>query len=104
MLFSKYKYSLTISGGTVSANTDFMRGMIEQVIITPTTSTNQWDLSFIDRDGDIIYQRVSETGTINDRTAHIPVGRDSNEILTMRIANATVNEIIKIIFKIREQY
>lgn len=104
MLFAKYKYSLTVSGGTVAVNTDAMRGMIEQMIITPTTSTNQWDLQLIDRDGDIVYQRVSETGTVNDRTAWIPIGRDSNEIITMRILNATVNEVIKIIFKVREKY
>lgn len=104
MLWAKNKYSLTISAGTVASNTDFMRGMIEQIIITPTTSTNQWDLNLVDRDGDIIYNRVSEVGTLNDRTAHIPIGRDSSERLTMRILNATINEVITIIFKVREQF
>lgn len=104
MLFAKYKYSLTVSGGTVALNTNSMRGMIEQIIITPTTSTNQWDLNLIDRDGDIIYNRVSEVGTVNDRTALVPAGRDSSEILTISFLNVTINEVIKIIFKVREQY
>ncbi len=104
MIFSKYKYTLTVSGGTVSVNTDSIMGMIEQIIITPLTSTNSYDFSLTDRDGDILYSRNTETGTVNDRTAWTLVGRDSSERLTMKIANATINENIKIVFKIREQY
>lgn len=104
MLWAKNKYTLTMSGGSASGNTDIMRGMIEQIIITPTTSTNVWDFSLTDRDGDIVYQRLSETGTVNDRTALLPVGRDSSEKFTMAFANATINEAIKVILKVREQY
>lgn len=104
MIWQKNKYTLTVSGGTIAGNTDFMMGMIEQMIITPTTSTTQWDFSLTDRDGDIIYQRISETGTINDRTAWIPIGRDSAERLTMAFANVTANEPIKVILKVREKY
>lgn len=103
MLWSKYKYSLTVSGGTVSGNTDFMRGMVEQLYVYPTTSTTQWDLNIIDRDGDIVYSRTSETGNLSDK-AEIPVGRDSNERFTMQLLNVTANEVIKLIFRVREQY
>ncbi len=104
MIFAKYKYVLTVSGGTVSSNTDAMRGMIEQIIITPTTSTNQWDFNLIDRDGDIVYSRNVETGTINDRDSILPVGRDSTEKFTMQFLNVTANENIVVIFKVREIY
>lgn len=102
MIFAKNKYILTVSGGTVSSNTDAMRGMIEQIIITPTTLTNQWDFNLIDRDGDIVYPRNVETGTINDRTALVPAGRDSAEKFTMQFLNVTINEPITVIFKVRE--
>lgn len=103
MIWAKYKYSLTVSGGTVSGNTDFMRGMVEQLYITPTTSTTQWDLNIIDRDGDIVYSRVSETGSLSDK-AEIPVGRDNNERFTVQFLNVTANEPIKVVFRVREQY
>lgn len=104
MLWQKNKYTLTVSAGTIAGNTDFMRGMIEQLIVSPLNSTTQWDFTLTDRDGDVIYQRVSEVGTVNDRTALLPIGRDSSERLTMAFTNVTANEAIKIIFKVREQY
>lgn len=104
MLWSKNKYTLTVSAGTVSANTDLMRGMVEQLIISPATETTQWDMTLTDRDGDVIYKRVSEVGTVNDRTAWLPIGRDSSEKLTVAFTNVTANEAIKVIFKTREKY
>ncbi len=104
MLWQKNRYLITISGGSASFNSDIMRGMIEQIIITPNTSTTTWDFTMTDRDGDIMYQRVSETGTNNDRTAWVPVGRDSSEKFTCTFANVTANEVIKVILKVREQY
>lgn len=104
MLWQKSKYLITISGGSASINSNIMRGMIEQVIITPTTSTNSWDITFKDKEGDISYQRISETGTINDRTARIPVGNDSSEKFTITFANVTINEVINVILKVREKY
>ena len=81
-----------------------MYGMIEQTTITPTTSTNQWDMNLVDRDGDIIYSRTSEVGTLNDIASDIPVGRDSPEKITVKFLNGTINEAIVVIFKVRERY
>lgn len=104
MLWVKNKYILTVSGGTVSGNTDFMKGKIEQLIISPITETTQWDMTLTDRDGDVIYKRVSETGTLNDRTAMLPIGRDSSERFTIGFLNVTANENIKVIFKVLEKF
>lgn len=103
MIWSKYKYTLTVSGGTVSGNTDFMRGMVEQLYVYPTTSTTQWDLSIVDRDGDVVYSRTSEVGNLSDK-AELPAGRDNNERFTMVFTNVTANENIKVIYRVREQY
>lgn len=104
MIYAKYKYTTTISGGSASINTDQLKGRIEQIIVTPTTSTTAYDFSLIDRDGDILYSRTTETGTVNDGTANLPVGMDSLERLTIRFSNSTANEKITTIFKILEQY
>lgn len=103
MLWAKYKYTLTMSGGSASGNTDFMRGFIEKIYVYPATSTTQWDLNITDRDGDIVYSRNTETGNLDDK-ADLPAGRDSAERFTLAFSNVTANEAIKVIFRVREQY
>lgn len=103
MIFAKYKYTNLLVGGAASFNTDAMRGIVEQVIINPVTSSNQYDVSFKDRDGDIVYQRNSEIGRVDDK-ALLPIGTDSLEKFTVIFANAIINENITIIFKVREIY
>lgn len=103
MLTDKKRQVVTISGGTASVNTGFMRGFIGLITITPQTSTTVWDLNIKDKDSDIIYLRTSETGTISDR-AEIPVGLDNQEKFTMNFTNVTANEPITVVFRIREKY
>ncbi len=101
MLWDKKKYSVTISGGVGSFNTDAMRGMIEQFIISPATASNTYNVSFTDRDGDIVYQNLSGYGRIDERS-RLPVGRDSSEKYTVSFSSVGINEAITVIFKVRE--
>ncbi len=102
MLFHKQKSTLTISGGTGSINTPGMRGFVERIIITPTTSTNVWSMTLADRDGDIIYVRDNETGRVIDPIG-MPVGLDSLERFTISFTSVSINEPISVIFRNREK-
>lgn len=101
MLHDKKKYSVTISGGVGSFNTDAMRGMIDQLLIIPLTSSNTYSISMLDRDGDTVYQFLNAYGRIDDRSG-LPIGKDISEKWTISFTNVNINEAITVIFKVRE--
>ncbi len=101
MLWAKYKYSTTIAAGVGSFNTDAMKGMIEQLLIIPTTTTNTYNVNFTDKEGDVIYQMLSTYGRLDDR-GRLPIGKDAPERLTVSFTSVGTNEVIKVIFKVRE--
>lgn len=101
MLFDKKKYTVTISGGVGAFNTDAMRGSIDQLLIIPTTFSNTYDVSFTDKDGDVIYQNLNTFGRVDDRSG-LPIGKDLSEKWTVNFTNVGINEAIIVIFKVRE--
>ena len=101
MLWDKKKYTVTISSGSGSFNTDFMRGLVEHLMIIPDSTTNVYDVTMTDKDGDVVYRRIGETGRLDDKDG-LPVGRARSEKLTVVFSNCTSNEDIKCIFKVRE--
>lgn len=101
MLYNKQKLTVTISGGTGSVNTAGLKGFIELMTVTPTTSTNVWDMTIKDKDRDIIFNRQSETGTLFYIDG-LPVGLDEFEKLNISFANVTINEVITVALRIRE--
>lgn len=101
MIHDKKSYTVTISGGLGSFNTDPMRGMIDQLLIIPATSTNTYNINMVDRDGDMIYQMNNAFGRIDDRSG-LPIGKDISEKWTVSFSSVGVNETIKVIFKVRE--
>lgn len=103
MLHDKKKYTVTVSGGTASVLTDGMKGEIKQLIVTPTTSTNVWDMTIKDRDGDIVFSRSSETGTLFYIDGGLPVGLEGLERFRISFANVTINENIVLIFRMLEK-
>lgn len=102
MLFAKYKYTIPISGASGSSNSDAIYGMVEQLIVTPATSTNTWNINIIDKEGDTIYQSLSNTGPIFD-TCGLPMGKDIAEKVTISFSSVGIDENIKVIFKVRER-
>lgn len=102
MLYHKQKVTVTISGGSGSANTAGMKGCVEQLIVTPTASSTTWDMTIADRDGDTIMSRASETGTLYYIDGGIPVGLEGLEKFKIAFANVTANQPISVIFRVRE--
>src|SRR3990167_7717651 len=100
MLWDKKKYTITVDSGSGSANTDTMRGLCEHFIVIPTTTTTVYDITLTDRDGDVIYRRIGETGRLDDKEG-IPLGKDRQDKLTINLTNVSNNEDIVIIFKNR---
>jgi hypothetical protein len=85
------KYTVTAATGTVSFNTLNLRGILRTVIVSPATSTTQWDLTITNAEGLDVYENTSVTGDIADELAYPLKG-----VYTLTIANATVDEEFKI--------
>lgn len=102
MILSKYKYSVTISGGVGSFNTDYLKGEVKQLLVIPLTSTNNYSLSLSDRDGDVMYQNLSVSGLLDNRDILL-IGRDSPEKITFSFTSVGTNEAVTVILRIKEK-
>ena|SRR3990167_11200729 len=101
MFFDKKKYIVKIAGGKGICTTDKMRGRVEYLIVRPDEHETEWDLKVVDRDGDELLEIENWVGRMDDRKG-IPVGRDSQEKLTLQFSNVSYNRPIKVIFIIKE--
>ena len=87
--------TITVSSGTGSFNTPkFSMGYLRQLIVSPTTSTNIYDIQIIDPTGLLVLptedlSTYSLVGTFNMHKLDIPfVG-----IYTVKILNAVIDEV-----------
>lgn len=94
MLMWKERFSKTIAAGSATGATQSYSGaFIEHVLVNPNTSTTTYDFKLTNDDGDIIYQRLSHVGKINEINTRIPV----IGIVTWTISNATANETVTVL-------
>jgi len=90
--------SSVTSSGSWSGNTVAQRGLLQQVVIKPTTDTTMYDFSLTDVNNDIVYNRTDVSGTLNEEV-NIPL----RGVYTMSISNATKDEAFDIILVVRER-
>lgn len=81
-------FAIATSGGAYSANTRKEYGRIMGVRVRPLTATTIYDVSILDKDSFVIYQRQGIKGAFSEDLAGCPIVG----ILTCAIANATANE------------
>lgn len=109
MIWHKEIVTVTITAGTGAANTNALRGLISQMVILPLNSSGvlqtvaAWDLDIIDKDGDKLDSYSGYTGRLDNRTS-LPVGRESNEKLTLSFANvSTAAATMRVFLKVMEK-
>lgn len=86
-LVSNNNTSLTTSSGTDSENTNNLVGVIEQIIVKPTTASTQYDIKIVNGDSLTVFERTSETGELSE---HVNIPTDGFHTIT--ITNATADE------------
>lgn len=92
------KLSGTASSGTFAVNTVFsFNGLLRNILIKPTTATNQYDITITNADSLDIYSRISKVGNLSDEVK-LPV----RGIYTVTIANATIDEAFTVHLVIEE--
>jgi hypothetical protein len=104
MLFHKIKGVATVSSGSWSGNTPkFSMGVLRQIVLKATTSTNIFDFSLVDENGNTVFPTDKDSataieGSLNLNKVDIPlVG-----IYTMKISNATIDEDISYLLVVQE--
>lgn len=94
----RHSVTKTPSGGSISWNTDDMRGVMFSVSISPATSTTTYDFILTDDESIIVYSKKGLKGTFNDNTQIGLYG-----IYTAQISNASVNEAFKVSLRYEER-
>ena len=95
ILNNHIRRTLTASSGSAS-DTFTSHGTCQQILVKPTTSTTQYDVSLTDSGSLVILKRTSEVGTLNDEIC-IPFAG----AYTISIDNATVNEDFDVLVGVR---
>mgnify|MGYP001583976723 CR=1 FL=1 len=83
----KYNKVVTAVSGSISFNTNDLRGVCYRVFIKPATSTTTYDITFTDDNTLIIYSKKGVRGTLNDISTQTLKG-----IHTVAVTNASVDE------------
>ena len=102
MHWHKCKYLVTLKGGKGFLTTEKLRGLADHIIITPKSVDTEYDVLMIDRDGDCIYECRNHVGRLDDKDG-LPIGKDQQESLTVLFENASKNEKMTVIFKVRDE-
>ena len=93
MSIHKHRSSVSISSGSGSSNTmKFSMGNLIQVFLKATSTTNIFDFSMVDEDGDIVYIKEALEGNYEEHNIYVPV----RGIYTLTISNSTVDEAITV--------
>ena len=101
-MYDKKRFMVQPSHGAGRITTTPMYGLIEQLVIEPSSMDTVWSLSIYDKDNDIIYHLNDYEGILNDRDG-IPVGKDKAEELRFEFYELTSNEPIKVIMNVKEK-
>lgn len=98
MVFHDIEGKMTASSGSVSVNTERMRGVVKQVYVKALTADTAFDFSFTDPKGRSAPKAYTdEVGTLRD-FEEMPV----RGIYTLGIANATRDEEFDYLIRVQE--
>lgn len=88
-IIHKEPLTLTTSSGSASGTTTrFLKGLMREVLVSPATSTNTYDISITSPQGLVIFEATVQEGDLADETAILVKGAH-----IVSIANATIDEV-----------
>lgn len=101
MIWLKRKYEIDLAFGEGRRTTDAMYGTIDHLMVQPEKSDTIWSMRIIDSGDDVIYEVIDHEGRLDYREG-IPTGADKQEQLIVEIYDTTSNDLMTVIFKVRE--
>jgi hypothetical protein len=100
-LWQKLVYKIRLKGGRGQVVTNPIHGLIAHLIVIPVSESLVWSMKLIDKEGDEIYDCRDLMGRW-DEFRGIPVGKDTQQKVTIRFDDCSGNEEVKVILKVRE--
>ena len=91
MLINPGFISGTTSNGELEVNTQYIRGLCRNIIINPASESTTYDVNITNGNDIIVYERLSETGTLSE-IIQLPV----LGVYTITISDSTKDELFKI--------
>jgi len=85
-------------GGSWTANTASINGLLKQVVVRSTSDDTMFDFSLTSDLADVVYRRTDVTHLINEEI-EVPF----HGVYTMAITNATKNEAFTILLSVQER-
>lgn len=101
MTWNKGVYFINLHGGEGSLETSPMYGLVRHLMIIPDSLDTVWSIQIKDAEGDIVYDLRDHYGRLDDKEG-LPVGREKQQPLNVRIYDTTKNERVSLIFKVEE--
>jgi len=95
ILNNPIRKTLTASSGSAS-DTFTTHGLCHQILVEPTTSSTQYDLSITDSGSTKVFEQTGEEGTVNELVI-LPL----SGAYTITLANATVDEDFTVLIVVR---
>jgi len=94
----KYNKTATAASGSISFNTDDIRGICYRIFIKPATASTTYNLTSItDDNGLIIFSKKGIRGTLNVTTPQTLKG-----IYTIAVDNASKDELFTVQIELQE--
>ena len=101
ILWDKKVYRVKLHGGYGKILTDPLHGLIQHLMVVPEKKDTVWSIGIIDEENDMIYERIDHVGRLDDKEG-LPVGKDKQQKINIKIYDSTSNENFKVVLKIRE--
>lgn len=95
----KYFKQATAVAGTISFNTDDLRGQVHRIFVKPATSSTSYDIEITDDNSLPVYSQKGIIGNLNDISIQLFKG-----IYTVVISNISANELFKFQVEFEEKF
>lgn len=101
ILWNKTSYQVKLHGGVGRIATEPMHGLIQHLIVIPSSKNTVWSMRILDQEEDVIYEVIDHEGRLDDKDG-LPVGKDMQQKVDIIFYDSTSNEKMRIILKVKE--
>ena|SRR3990167_924088 len=102
ILWDKKTYEVKLHSGQGKIQTDPIYGLIQHLMILPSSKDTVWSMKILDAEGDPIYEIIDHEGRLDDKEG-LPVGKDMQQKINIEFFDSTANEMIRLIMKVKER-
>lgn len=100
MIVSEKKFTITTNAGVGLGTFEYSQGEFNQIVVTPTTGSTQYDVKITNSQDVDIYDENDVTGTLNEGPLQLATRGNA----TVTIENASADEDFTVFLSYVERY